>query len=151
MVIEAARRPGSLTTARLAGEQGHEIFAVPGLLLDPRFAGTNDLIRQVAVLTEGASEVTTALEGVLSRPLSKGSIGNEFSASPRPPADETELEKVRKEIVERLGPTPVEVDELIRQCQVSASLAPTVLLELELAGRRDRYPGNKFSIHSEEC
>ena len=103
------------------------------------------------MLTEGAGEVTTALEGVLSWPLSESRIGDEFSPSPRPSAHESELEKARTEIVERLGPTPVEVDELIRQCQVSASVALTVLLELELVGRLDRHPGNKFSIHSEEC
>ncbi|MEE2981561.1 MAG: DNA-protecting protein DprA, partial [Pseudomonadota bacterium] len=140
-----------LTTARLAGEQGREVFAVPGSPLDPCCAGTNDLILQGAVLTEGAGDVTAALEGVLSRPLSEDRIGDEISASPRPPADESELEKARTEIVKRLGPTPVEVDELVRQCQVSASVALTVLLELELAGRLDRHPGNKFSIHSEEC
>jgi DNA processing protein len=151
VVIEAARRSGSLTTARLAGEQGREVFAVPGSPLDPRCAGTNGLIRQGAVLTEGAGDVTAALEGVLSQPLSEGRIGDDFSASPRPVVDESELEKARADIVERLGPTAVEVDELIRQCQVSPSVALTILLELELAGRLDRHPGNKFSIHSEEC
>ena len=151
VVIEAARRSGSLTTARLAGEQGREVFAVPGSPLDPRCAGTNNLIRQGAVLTESARDVTEALEGVISQPLSEGSQPDDFGAAPRPVVDESELEKARAEITERLGPTPVEVDELIRQCQVSASVVLTVLLELELAGRLDRHPGNKFSIHSEEC
>jgi DNA processing protein len=151
VVIEAARRSGSLTTARMAGEQGREVFAVPGSPLDPRCAGTNNLIRQGAVLTEGARDVTEALGGVLSGSLAEGRLPDGFGAAPRPLAAESELEKARAAIIELLGPTPVEVDELIRQCQVSATVALTVLLELELAGRLDRHPGNKFSIHSEEC
>jgi len=153
VVVEAARRSGSLTTARLAGEQGREVFAVPGSPLDPRCAGTNNLIRQGAVLTENARDVTEALEGVLSQPLSEGRRPDDFAAAPRPLPDETELEKARSAITELLSPTPVEVDELIRQCQVSATIVLTVMLELELelAGRLDRHPGNKFLIHSEEC
>ncbi len=150
VVVEAARRSGSLITARLAGEQGREVFAVPGSPLDPRCRGANDLIRQGAVLTEGAADIVAALEGVLARPLDEGRIPEEFAPSPQPPADESELEKARAEILERLGPTPIEVDELIRQCQVTASVALTVLLELELAGRLDRHPGNRFSLRFDE-
>ena len=148
-VIEAAQRSGSLTTARLAGEQGREVFAVPGSPLDPRCKGTNDLIRQGAVLTEGAGDVIAALQGVLSQPLAESRIPVEFASSPRPVPDDSEIERARADIVDRLGPTPVEVDEIIRQCQVSAPVALTVLLELELAGRLDRHPGNRFSLRIE--
>ncbi len=150
VVVEAARRSGSLITARLAGEQGREVFAVPGSPLDPRCRGANDLIRQGAVLTEGAADVVAALEVVLARPLDEGRIADEFAPPPQPSLDESELKKARAAILERLGPTPVEVDELIRQCKVTASVALTVLLELELAGRLDRHPGNRFSLRFNE-
>ena len=150
VVVEAARRSGSLITARLAGEQGREVFAVPGSPLDPRCRGTNDLIRQGAVLTESVADVVAALEGVLARPLDEDRKVEEFAASPRPPIDESTLDEARATILEGLGPTPVEVDELIRQCKVTASVALTVLLELELAGRLDRHPGNRFSLRFDE-
>ncbi len=145
VVVEAAPRSGSLITARLAVEQGREVFAVPGSPLDPRCRGTNNLIRQGAVLTEGAHDVISALEGVLSRPLDEGKP-LDFAASAAPPVDEAELEAARQAVQEKLGPTPVVVDEIIRQCQVSAAVALTVLLELELAGRLERHPGNQVSL-----
>jgi DNA processing protein len=145
VVVEAAPRSGSLITARLAVEQGREVFAVPGSPLDPRCRGTNNLIRQGAVLTEGAHDVISALEGVLARPLDEGKP-LDFAASAAPPVDEAELEAARQAVHEKLGPTPVVVDEIIRQCQVSAAVALTVLLELELAGRLERHPGNQVSL-----
>jgi DNA processing protein len=73
-------------------------------------------------------------------------LPDDFGAAPRPLPDESELEKVRFAVIELLDPTPVEVDELIRQCQVSAAVVLTVLLELELAGRLDRHPGGNFQF-----
>ncbi len=146
VVIEAAKRSGSLITARLAGEQGREVFAVPGSPLDPRCTGTNGLIRQGAILTESVDDVTAALAGILTQPLDEHREAPEFdSESPAPP-DESEVERRRQIIIECLGPTPVSVDEIIRQCQVTASVVLTVLLELELAGRLDRHPGNQVSM-----
>ena len=98
------------------------------------------------MLTESARDVTEALEGVLSQPLAEGRLPDDFGAAPRPLPDESELEKVRFAVIELLDPTPVEVDELIRQCQVSAAVVLTVLLELELAGRLDRHPGGNFQF-----
>ena len=148
VVIEAARRSGSLITARLAGEQGREVFAVPGSPLDPRCTGTNNLIRQGAVLTEGAADVTAAFAGMLIQPLKEHREAPDFDPGPRPEFDESEIERARSTITQCLGPTPVSVDEIIRQCQVTASVVLTVLLELELAGRLDRSPGNQFSLRS---
>ncbi|MCH7554751.1 MAG: DNA-protecting protein DprA [Proteobacteria bacterium] len=148
VVIEAARRSGSLITARLAGEQGREVFAVPGSPLDPRCTGTNNLIRQGAVLTEGAADVTAAFAGMLIQPLDEYREALDFDPESRPESDESEIERARFKITQCLGPTPVSVDEIIRQCQVTASVVLTVLLELELAGRLDRYPGNQFSLRS---
>ena len=146
VVIEAAKRSGSLITARLAGEQGREVFAVPGSPLDPRCAGANNLIRQGAVLTEGIDDVTAALADMLFQPLDDHREAADFAPEPRPSADGEVIDKARQAITKSLGPTPVSVDEIIRQCQVTTSVVLTVLLELELAGRLDRHPGNQFSI-----
>ncbi len=146
VVIEAAKRSGSLITARLAGEQGREVFAVPGSPLDPRCAGTNNLIRQGAVLTEGVDDVTAALASITIQPLDDHREAPEFGPGPRASLDGDSIDEARTAITKSLGPTPVSVDEIIRQCQVTASVVLTVLLELELAGRLDRHPGNQFSI-----
>ena len=69
VVVEAAHRSGSLITARIAAEQGREVFAVPGSPLDPRAAGTNDLIKQGATLTTEASDVINAVEPIMGRPI----------------------------------------------------------------------------------
>ena len=69
VVVEAAHRSGSLITARIAAEQGREVFAVPGSPLDPRAAGTNDLIKQGATLTTEASDVINAVEPIMERPI----------------------------------------------------------------------------------
>ncbi len=141
LVVEAAMRSGSLITARYALEQGREVFAVPGSPLDPRCRGTNDLIRQGAVLTESAADVVGALEGIGGARLDERR--DDSYAGPSPPdipaAD-------RRAVTELLGHSPVPVDEIIRQCQLSPATVSTVLLELELAGRLERHPGNQVSI-----
>jgi DNA processing protein len=126
IVVEAAPKSGSLITARYALEQNREVFAVPGSPLDPRCQGTNNLIRQGAVLTETADDVLTALAGHA------------------PPLAEPGEPMVGG------GPAPSiperEVDELIRQCDLTPALLMTILLELELAGILARQPGNRVSL-----
>jgi DNA processing protein len=152
LVIEAALRSGSLITARFAGEQGRDVFAVPGSPLDPRCRGTNDLIRNGAILTETAADVLTGLgltertDFAERRSAPYGSTQfRPLAADKAAPGAESELDRGRLAVVERLGPSPVPVDELVRQCQVSAAIVVTILLELELAGRIDRHPGNLVS------
>ncbi len=145
VVIEAAQRSGSLITARLAGEQGRDVFAVPGSPLDPRCRGSNNLIRQGAVLTESAADVVEVLESGFGRPAAEPA-GPLFGAPPQAPIDEATLDAARRDVLEKLGPTPVTVDEIIRQCQVTPSVVLTVLLELELAGRLDRHSGGQVSL-----
>ncbi len=151
VVVEAAIRSGSLITARLAGEQGREVFAVPGSPLDPRCRGSNDLIRQGATLTESAADVLAALSGplaVLPAPHASAEIAqpveNVNGSAPEP--DEAEIAAGRRRVLEALSPTPVEVDEIIRRCQLSAPIVQAVLLELELAGRLSRYPGSRVAL-----
>ena len=151
VVVEAAARSGSLITARFALEQGREVFAVPGSPLDPRSRGCNDLLRQGATLTESAADVLSQLGTQLrgAEPLHPVPSVALAAAPPSPaPAaaiplgDDAGLELV----LERLGPTPVAVDELVRQCQMSAAAVATLLLELELAGQVERHPGNLVSL-----
>jgi DNA processing protein len=145
VVIEASLKSGSLITARMAADQGREVFAVPGHPADPRASGPNDLIRHGAVLTESAADVLAVLDDLLRRPLAEGG-GQEFSGAPALQPAESEVERARAVVLECLGPTPVTVDLLIRECQLSASVVSLVLLELELAGRLERQTGNQVSL-----
>ncbi|MGA2058381.1 MAG: DNA-processing protein DprA [Bradyrhizobium sp.] len=139
VVIEAALRSGSLITARLANEQGREVFAVPGSPLDPRAAGTNGLIKQGATLITEAKDVIEAVEPIMGRPLQLREEDDEPLA-PDPGAAE------RDRIVNLLGPTPILLDDLIRLSGASPAVVRTVLLELELAGRLDRHGGGLISL-----
>ncbi|GGF36675.1 DNA processing protein DprA [Aliidongia dinghuensis] len=150
VVIEAALRSGSLITARFAAEQGREVFAVPGSPLDPRCRGTNDLIRHGATLVEGAEDVLTALAALSGRdaipPVPRRVPPRPQPPRPPPETSPAEIEAAEKSVTGLLGPTPVTVDELLRQCHLSPSIIATVLLELELAGRLDRHPGGLVSL-----
>ena len=145
VVIEAAERSGSLITANYALEQGREVFAVPGSPLDPRAKGANRLIREGATLTEGADDVLAVLRPILGHAF-REPMDHEVTP---PPIDlsavERDADRVRVLVEEKLGPSPVEVDELIRQCGAPPAAVLTVLLELELAGRVQRQPGNRVS------
>jgi DNA processing protein len=143
VVIEAAFGSGSLITARFAADQGREVFAVPGSPLDPRARGANDLLRHGATLAETAADVIAGLEGWVAPRAPERAIADE---PPLAAADDGGIDRARVEILELLGPTPVEVDEILRQCQVTAALARIVLLELELADRLERHPGGKVSL-----
>jgi len=149
VVVEAALQSGSLITARLAGERGREVMAVPGSPLDPRCRGANQLIRQGATLVEGAADVAEALNGIAGaphgpeRPLPARPGGGTGSAPE--PIDIPE-ESTRDLVEQRLGPDPVAVDELLRQCQLSPPFLRMTLLELDLAGRLQWHPGNRVSL-----
>jgi DNA processing protein len=151
VVVEAAARSGSLITARFALEQGREVFAVPGSPLDPRSRGCNDLLRNGATLTESAEDVLAQLGAQLRgaqplRSVRAAPIATLPPWSPPSPEEPAEDDAGQELILERLGPTPVAVDELVRQCQMSAAAVATLLLELELAGRVERHPGNLVSL-----
>lgn len=145
-IVEAAKRSGSLITARLAGEQGREVFAVPGSPLDPRSEGTNGLIKQGATLITEADDIINALAPILGRGI-EAPMREPAADAPQPPASEPGDEE-RRRIVDLLGPTPVAIDDLVRLSQTSATIVRTVLLELELAGRLDRHGGGLVSLAS---
>lgn len=145
VVVEASLKSGSLITARMALEQGREVFAIPGSPSDPRAAGCNKLIKDGANLTQNGEDVLDVLRPILSSPLSEPKP-LEFQQKSLPFPDEQELDKARAEIQEMLSPAPVTVDELVRNCQFSPATVSLVLLELELAGRLERHPGNRVSL-----
>lgn len=143
VVVEAALRSGSLITARLAGEQGREVFAVPGSPLDPRCHGSNNLIRQGAALTENADDVLRGLgeRRIAATPAALAEPG----LDPLAPPAESDSDKARTLLIERLSPSPTAVDELVRQTELPPALVASALLELELAGRIERHPGNRVA------
>lgn len=145
VVVEAALRSGSLITARFAADQGREVCAVSGSPLDPRCRGTNGLIKEGATLVESAADVVAALQGQIAARLEEPDT-LASSGAPLQLPDETALAAARRDVTGRLGPTPVTVDELVRQCQFSPAIVLTVLLELELAGRLDRQPGGRVAM-----
>ncbi len=148
VVVEGAARSGSLITARLALEQGREVMAVPGSPLDPRASGPNRLIRQGATLVESASDVLDALaEG--GRPVlaERRQQWPSDAALAMPEEDEAPAD-ARESLAQLLGPSPVPVDLLVRQSRLTPGMVATILLELELAGRLERHPGNRVS-HSQ--
>jgi DNA processing protein len=158
VVVEAAPQSGSLITARLAAEQGREVMAVPGSPLDPRHRGTNQLLRDGATLVESAADVLAAL-GPLAPvpPRTPRASGPEprarrrteerrQSAPPQLPLDAADGADLLGRLCERLGPEPLLVDELIRQCRASTAEVQRALMELELDGRLERHPGNRVSL-----
>jgi len=144
VIVEAAEGSGSLITANYALEQNREVFAVPGSPLDPRAKGTNRLIREGATLTESAQDVLNVLRPILGAGFCDPA--RDSALPPNSKAAEAEAGKIRHQVLELLGPAPAEVDEIIRQTGASASAVLIVLLELELAGRLARHPGNKVSL-----
>jgi DNA processing protein len=136
VVVEAEMRSGSLITARLAAEQGRDVFAVPGSPLDPRAKGTNDLLRQGAILCEGAEDVLRELPEQAGMGEPERSPYDAFDPGP-----EAGLDALRQRIDDLLSPTPIPRDELVRQTGASAGAVAAVLVELAVAGRAELLSG----------
>ncbi len=147
VVVEAAPGSGSLITARLAAEQGREVMAVPGTPLDPRHKGTNQLLRDGATLVESAADVFDTLRPLIGsrrpRPVQPA-----FDPPPPVPAKmpAADAEGLAGRLAERLGPEPLAIDELVRQCEATVADVQGALLDLELAGRLERHPGNRVAL-----
>jgi DNA processing protein len=141
VVVEAAKRSGSLITTRYALEQGREVFAVPGSPLDPRAEGSNALIKEGATVVTEAADVIATLRPILGEPPA-GPLAEPAAAPPsaEPASDE------RARIAALLGPTPVPLDDLIRLSGSAPPVVRVVLLELELAGRLERHGGALVSL-----
>jgi DNA processing protein len=140
VVVEAAPKSGSLITARLAGEHGREVMAVPGSPVDPRSQGCNLLIRDGAILVQSAADIIEQVGAIGGGVRMPGPGG--FGAAPLPDADD----HARRAIVDLLGPVPLPIDEILRQTRLGPAIVQTVLLELELAGRLERHAGGRVSL-----
>ena len=134
IVIEAELKSGSLITARLAAEQGRDVFAVPGSPLDPRSQGPNELLRQGAILCEGLEDVERAFNTL--RTLREPSPANPFDGVP----DDVEA-AVIEQVAALLSPTPTPRDELARALGLPIGTVAAALLELNLMGRAELLPG----------
>lgn len=144
VVVEATLRSGSLITARLAGEQGRDVLAVPGFPGDPRAQGPNSLIKDGAILVQNAEDVLESLQpaGLYKLEEKRHSDFQPNTAQP----DGGISNDMRQSLIENISFTPVAVDELVRTCQLNIGQVHEILLELELAGRLDRHPGNRVSL-----
>ncbi len=141
VVVEAAPKSGSLITARLAGEAGREVMAVPGSPLDPRAQGCNQLIRDGATLVQNAADVVETIRPLDSRVRSAGA-----PFEPAPSEGGEADADARRVVEELLGPSPVPIDELVRLSALPSGAVQLVLLELDLAGRLDRHAGGRVSL-----
>ncbi|MCD7108793.1 DNA-processing protein DprA [Rhizobium sp. DKSPLA3] len=150
-VVEAASRSGSLITARYAADFGRLVFAVPGSPLDPRCHGTNGLLKDGAVVTTEARDILEALAplsriDLFDQPLARETESEMDIGMARRPVAELPGDRERDAIIDALGPTPVETDDIIRHTGCPASAVYLVLLELDLAGRLHRHPGGLVSL-----
>lgn len=148
VVVEAARRSGSLITARRAADQGREVFAVPGHPLDPRAWGTNQLLKDGATLVTSAEDVVDALQPF-------GRPRNQHPSALREPATTLEgepqplpevIQDDRTKVIVALGPAPVHIDEVARATGLPIRIVQTVLLELSLAGRLEHHGSQLISL-----
>jgi DNA processing protein len=153
LIVEAARRSGTLVTARMAGEQGREVFAIPGHPLDPRAEGTNGLLKSGATLVTEPDDVLGALAPLLREPLTPVAVGGrtaprQDSAAQvdRPGTPPTLEEAERARLIEALGPAPVDLDSLARATGLSPRAIQAGLLELALAGRLERHGHHLVSL-----
>lgn len=142
LVVEAAPKSGSLITARLAGEAGREVMAIPGSPLDARSLGCNQLIRDGAILVQSVDDIVELVSGFAGQPRSsfREAGGSDFDLN-------DELHDVEPaDISSLLSNAPVAVDELIRQSGESAGAVHISLMELEISGRLQRHAGGRVSL-----
>ena len=138
IVVEAEIRSGSLITARLANEQGRDVFAVPGSPLDPRSKGPNELLRQGAILCEGLEDVERAFNTL--RTLREPPADSPFGDAP----DDLDVALIEK-VAALLSPVPTPRDELARALNLPIGIVAAALLELNLTGRATLLPGGLAS------
>jgi DNA processing protein len=141
LVVEAARRSGSLITARMAGEHDRELFAVPGSIRNPLSRGCHELIRQGAKLTESAADI-----------LSELNFSAFFAKAQRPPEAqhgpsgiEAGMDKAHKILLDALGFDPADLDLLVVRTGFKPEAVSSMMLILELEGHVQAAPGGRYS------
>lgn len=150
VIVEAARRSGTLITARLAAEQGREVFAVPGHPLDPRAEGTNQLLKNGATLVTEPADILSALGPQTGLAIGPAVIpdarvpGRPDAGQLPPPLPPSDSE--RDAILEALGPAPIDIDELARAIGLPIRTIQVALMELDLGGRIERHGRQLVSL-----
>ncbi len=150
VVVEAASRSGTLITARFALEQGREVFAVPGSPLDPRCQGANRLIRDGATLVQSGADILEALAGQnrgASEPARDLFTG--YNEGDGDIGDPAALVRIRRDVREMLGFTPLHRDELLREIDAPGALIIDALIELVLSGEAEEHSGGRFSLKAD--
>jgi DNA processing protein len=145
LVVEAARRSGSLITARLAAEQGREVFAIPGSIHNPLSRGCHQLIRQGAKLVETADDIVAELAplaGHLLQTIDESTTPGRVTAG----GEEADEEYVK--LLDAIGHDPVSADALVERSGLTIDQVSSMLLILELEGKIEKLSGGRYSVLS---
>jgi DNA processing protein len=140
LVVEAARRSGSLITARCAGEQGREVFALPGSIHNPLARGCHKLIQQGAKLVETAEDIVAELA-----PLSSHMLQNSLESTTHDTPSDIDDDEYRH-LKKHLGHDPVSIDELAENSGLTIDQVSSMLLILELQGEVESLSGGRYSL-----
>lgn len=149
VVIEAARKSGSLITARLSAEQNREVFAVPGNVHSAKSAGTHFLIKQGAKLVETAADIFEELPEEVRNRLSWSPPGLGTGSTDRPLKEPPPLTPEEARVASALGPYPVHIDFLVRSLGMDPGSLSAILMRMELKGAVIQTPGKMFSIEKD--
>ena len=139
LVVEAALRSGSLITARLAAEQGREVFAIPGSIDNPLARGCHALIRQGAKLVESVADILEELPASLAAARAQQSPSADDAHS-----HPTTIPEETRTLLNAMGYTPVTVDELVERLGLTAQMLSSMLLAMELQGLVEALPGGRY-------
>lgn len=139
VIVEASKKSGSLITARLAAEQGREVFAVPGSIQSFKSAGTHHLIKQGAKLVEHPQDIIEELSALLR------ASGDKKTASDPPVTNHPPLSTNEQVVLDALGPYPVHIDDIMHNVAMDSGTLSGVLLKLELYGLVNQAPGKYFN------
>ena len=143
VVVEAARKSGSLITARLAAEQNREVFAVPGSIQSLKSAGTHALIKEGAKLVENAEDIHAELKYAVKEPVPEKTEGLNHTKS-----DSLTFNKDESQVIELLSLDPVHIDDIVRQTSMNTGKLSSLLLQLELKGAVKQLSGKLFILNS---
>jgi len=144
LVVEAAPRSGSLITARLAAEAGRDVMAIPGSPLDSRSRGCNELIRGGATLVQSVADILDLVEPFAGSRTQKVATPTNLYAAAAPLAEPDD--QARADLISLLSPSPVGMDELVRQSGLESGAVQMILLDLELGGLIERHAAGKVSL-----
>jgi len=147
LIVEAAKRSGSLNTARHANEQGRDVMAIPGSPVDPRAEGPNLLIKNGACLVTSAEDIMEVISSQSENILRLSeSESKTFTSAKITNSLEEDIDNFRSKIGDILNYDPISIDDIIIETQANINIVLTVVLELEIAGRLQRHAGNKVSL-----